>query len=166
MRPLVRAVAIVLLVGVVFGLGVHYEATDDDRLPYPESEALATDYGAHVGETTLVFGTVRTFDNATGTVPIDVESDEGSFTLAVHGFDSALGSGESVQPGGTVQVYGQLGSNRTIDASEVAVVNRSGSSTTYKYAVSAVGAVLVLALFFSRWRVDRDALALEVREDG
>jgi len=45
----------------------------------------------------------------------------------------------------------------------VRVVNPAGSSEAYKYAVSAVGAVLVLALFFKYWRVDHRTLTFEVR---
>jgi len=50
-----------------------------------------------------------------------------------------------------------------VDAETVRVVNPAGASETYKYAVSAVGALLVVALFFRYWRVDIETLTFEVR---
>lgn len=160
MRLAVRVLGVVVLLGAVTGLCLHYGANEERADPYPKNEALATDYDAHVGEDTLVFGTVRDIDRDANTATVEVDSDVGPFDMTVTGFSG------SVQPGGVVQVYGVLRPERTIDATNVAVVNPAGSSNLYKYAVSAVGAVLVLALFFRQWRFDPDGLAFEVRDDG
>lgn len=160
MHPLVRLVGVLALLGVLGGLCVHYDRAAPTHTPYPETAALATDYGAHVGEDTLLFGTVQRVDAAADRAAIRVDSDEGAFEMAVNGF------AERVEPGGVVQVYGSLRAGRTIDASTVEVVNPAGASKGYKYAVSAVGALLALASFFRRWRVDRESLSFEVRADG
>ncbi|MFC7197221.1 hypothetical protein ACFQL4_25575 [Halosimplex aquaticum] len=62
-----------------------------------------------------------------------------------------------------MQIHGTLQTGHTIAAANVEVVNPAGGSKLYKYAVSSVGAVLVLALFFRRWRFDPEALAFETR---
>lgn len=153
-----------LLLGVLccllFGLGVHYGAVEDERSPYPTTDELDADYGAYVGTETLVFGDVVAVDEAADRATIEVSTETGSFELTVAGFENA------VQPGGTVQVYGVLRADRTVEATNVAVVNPAGSSNAYKYAVSAVGAVLVLVLFFSSWRFDAEDAGFEVRTDG
>ncbi|WP_436911207.1 hypothetical protein [Halosimplex marinum] len=159
MHPLVRLVGVVALLGVLGGLCVHYDAVAPTHSPYPETDDLATDYDAHVGERTLLFGTVQRFEPDADRATIRVDSGEGAFEMTVHGFT------ERVRPGGFVQAYGTLREGRTIDASAVAVVNPAGGSAGYKYAVSAVGALLVLALFFRHWRVDRASLTFEVRAD-
>ncbi|MEF8883259.1 MAG: hypothetical protein V5A34_12135, partial [Halapricum sp.] len=71
-----------------------------------------------------------------------------------------------VQPGGVVQVYGILWPERVIQPERTEVVNASGGSSTYKYGVSAVGALLVVILFFRYWTIDTDEWAIEVRADG
>ncbi|WP_415380217.1 hypothetical protein [Halosimplex sp. TS25] len=160
MHPLVRVVGVVALLCAVVGLGVHYDATEDDHSPYPESDALATDYGAHVGSDGFVIGTVERVDATADRATISVESDEGDFEMTVEGFT------ERVQSGGVVQVHGTLGADHTLVAANVEVVNPAGGSKPYKYAVSAVGAVLVLAAFFRRWRFDPEGVAFETRPDG
>jgi hypothetical protein len=159
-HPLVRFLGVVALLGVLGGLCVHYDAAEPAHSPYPMPEALATDYDAHVGERALLFGTVQRVDAGTDRATVRVDSDEGTFEMTVHGFT------ERVRLGGVVQVYGTLREGQTIDASTVAVVNPAGGSEGYKYAVSAVGALLVLALFFRHWRVDRGSLTFEVRADA
>lgn len=160
MHPLVRLAGVVALLGVLGGLSVHYADDSVDHSPYPVNEDLATDYGTYVGEETRLFGTVKRVDEGARRATIRVDSEEGPFEITVEGFDA------SVRPGGVVQVYGTLREDRVVEAANVEVVNPAGGSKTYKYAVSAVGAVLVLALFFSHWRFDPDAVAFEVRSDG
>jgi hypothetical protein len=65
-----------------------------------------------------------------------------------------------------MQVRGRLAPDRTVVAERVLVVNPYSWSEPYKYAVSVVGAALVLVVFFREWRPDVDALAFEVRDDG
>lgn len=154
----VRVGVALLLVVVLFGTFVHYDAVEDEHDPYPTEEALAEQYNAHGGERTLLFGTVQSIGN--DQFVIEIESDVGPFEITVR--DGSV----PVEPGGVVQVYGTLGPERTIDPSRVEVVNRSGGSALYKYGVSALGALLVAVLFGRFWRVDTDSWALEVREDG
>ena len=160
MHPLVRLFGVVVLLAAVGGLCVHYDATFDDNAPYPSTEDLATDYGNYVGEETLVFGDVERVNADADRATIRVDSDEGDFELVVERFV------ERVRPGGVVQVYGTLEADYTMSAMNVAVVNPVGASKAYKYAVSVVGAVLVLAVFFRRWRVDTESLAFELRSGG
>lgn len=160
MHPLVRLAAVVALLGLVAALCVHYPATAPGHSPYPETEALAVDYDAHVGEEMLLFGTVERVDANADRATIRVDSSEGAFEVTVRGF------AERVAPGGFVQVHGTLRAGQVVDASTVAVVNPDGGSNGYKYAASAVGALLALAAFFRHWRVDGESLAFEVRPDG
>ena len=160
MHPLVRLFGVVVLLAAVGGLGVHYDVTAEDHYPYPTSEDLATDYERYVGEETRLFGDVERVDADAERAMIRVTSDEGNFELLVERFT------ERVQPGGVVQVYGTLEADYTMSATNVAVVNPAGASKAYKYAVSVVGAALVLALFFRHWWFDTESLAFELRSGG
>jgi hypothetical protein len=154
-----------VLVATLFGLFVHYGATADSKQRYPGNEEIALSYDDHVGETVQLAGIVRstatngsTGTNATMTVAL---RNWGSFeTLTVRGAD------RTVPPGGTVQVIGRLTADRTVTAERVLPVNPHSWSEPYKYAVSVVGAVLILVVFFREWHVDADGLVFEVREDG
>ena len=158
MKTRTRALLVALAVVLVLGAGVHYDSQYGSQWPYPDHDALATEYDQHVGSDALVFGTVQSADD--GTARIEVYHTGGSFEMTVEKFDA------TVQPGGVVQVYGTLERDRTITASNVVVVNPAGSSTLFKYGVSLVGAALVTVLFFREWRVDVTELAFEVRDDG
>lgn len=158
MKRRTRAVLVVLVLGLVLGMGVHYDSQYSSQWPYPDHDALATEYDQHVGSDALVFGTVRSVDD--GTARIEVDHTDGTVEMTVDDFEAA------VRPGGVVQVYGTLERDRTITAGNVVVVNPAGSSTLFKYAVSLVGAALVTVLFFREWHVDVDELAFEVRDDG
>lgn len=158
MKPWARAGLAVLLVVVLFGTFVHYDAVEDEHHPYPAEERLAQEYDAHIGERALLFGTVQAVDGTE--LVLRVESDAGPFEMTV-----PSGSAD-VEPGGVVQVYGTLGPDHTIDPARIEVVNRAGGSALYKYGVSALGALLVAVSFFRYWRLDTEEWALEVRSDG
>ncbi|WP_340097935.1 hypothetical protein [Salinibaculum salinum] len=145
-----------LLLLATAGLGVYADATEEDRWPYPTADALGAASDDHAGEETLVFGTVEAVRG--DTAQIRVEYDEGSFQMTVHNFDA------SVQSGGTVQVYGTLGPDQTIDAERVAVVNPAGSSLLFKYGISVVAVILFLLVFFRYWRIDWGTYSLEARD--
>lgn len=147
----------VLLLGAVAGMAVHYDAAYDDRWPYPTEDNLAESYDAHVGEQTLLFGTVETLDEGTQTARVRVEHSGGTFTMTVQNIDADVGEG------GVVQLLGTLRPDRKIEADAVAVVNPAGSSNLYKYAVSILGALLVLVLFFRHWQIDFQKLTIEAR---
>lgn len=84
---------------------------------------------------------------------IRVKHSTGAFTLTVTGF------GANVEPGGTVQVLGTLGSDYELSAEWVVVVNPSGGAEVLKFGLSGIGALLVLIAFFRHWRIAWDALA-------
>jgi len=149
-------VATTVAMVATLGLGVYADATEEERWPYPTSDQLATDYDAHAGDQALVFGTVE--ERTGDTARIEVEYDTGTFQLTVRNFDA------TVQPGGTVQVYGTLERDRTMTAERVVVVNPAGSSVLFKYAVSLVAAVLFLVVFFRYWRLDWQTLTVEERD--
>ena len=164
------ALAVALL-----GLCVHYDATVP--VDTPGNEELATDYDRYVGETVAVSVVVRgdaapdsggeTASAAAGTAG----ESNATATGVLRGFErfgpvTVRGADRVADPGGTMQVRGRLAPDRTVVAERVLVVNPYSWSEPYKYAVSVVGAVLVLVVFFREWRPDVDALAFEVRDDG
>lgn len=151
-----RFALVALLLLATAGLGVAADATYEDRWPYPTADTLGTEYADHTGERTLLFGTVESVEN--GTAQIEVEYDEGTFEMTVRNFDA------SVQPGGTVQVYGTLRPGQSIEAENVAVVNPAGSSLLFKYGISLVAVVLFLLLFLRYWRIDWQRYSLEARD--
>jgi len=155
----VRVTVAVLLVVVVAGSGVHYAAAEPTHWPYPTDDELTESYESAVGEQTLLFGEVQSIETAENTATITVEHTTGEFDMRVTNLDA------TVDPGGTIQVYGTLEPDHTIDADSVVVVNPAGSSTTYKYAVSAVGALLTLVVFFREWRIDREERGFVPRGD-
>lgn len=158
MKLWVRVAMAVLLVAVLFGTSVHYKVAEPDHDPYPQEEKLATDYDAHIGEQALLFGTVQSVED--DRLLVQVESDAGPFEMTVSNATAR------VQPGGVVQVYGTLGPEQVIQPERTEVVNASSGSDTYKYGVSAAGALLVAILFVRYWTIDTDEWAFEVRADG
>jgi hypothetical protein len=138
--------ALVLLI-LVLASGVHYDAREERHRTQPTADQVVADYDRHVGEKTLLFGTVETIDGGDGTATIRVEAST-SIQIQVRGFDA------DVSRGGTVQVYGTLRPDQEMEADRIIVVNQDPASRYYKYAVSAVGALVILAVFFRDWRID------------
>jgi hypothetical protein len=155
MRLSSRVVLIALLSLGVVASGVHYADNHDQQWPYPTGDDIAADYTEHLGEKTLLFGTVRTVNSETATVV--VSHSDGSVKLTVEDFEA------SVRPGGTVQVFGTLQPDQRVVAETLVVVNPAESSKSYKYALSAVGAGVVLLSFFREWQVNTETLRFEVR---
>lgn len=149
-------VALVLL-GVAVASGVHYDAMYDQTWPYPTEDELQDDYERYVGEQSLLFGDVKSINRSTHRATIDVETDSGTLTLNVEGIAA------QVEPGGVVQVYGTIKPEHTIDASNIVVVEASPGNRLYKFAVSGVGAVLILAAFLRYWWINRASLTFETR---
>jgi hypothetical protein len=158
MNVWVRAGVAVLLLVVLFGTFVHYDVAQSDHAPYPAGVTLVEEYDDHIGEKTLLFGTVQSVTD--DRLVIEVSSSAGTYEMTV------FSGGIDVEPGGFVQVYGTLGPEYTIEPSRIEVVNRTGSSALYKYGVSAAGALLVVVLFFRYWALDTDEWVLEARFDG
>jgi hypothetical protein len=157
MHAAVRVLVAALLVAGVFRLGAHYSNNRSDHWKYPTDREFAERLGEYVGEQVFVQGDVVSIDPASDSARVRLTYPNGTVTVTVTGFDA------DTQPGGVVQVYGQFRPENVVAAETVRVVNPAGSSEAYKYAVSAVGAVLVLALFFKYWRVDHRTLTFEVR---
>ena len=157
MHAAVRVLVALVVVASVFGLGIHYSTDRSDHWEYPTDRELAEQPGEHVGEQVFVQGDVVSVDaaDAIGQVRLTYAGKEATFTVT--GFDA------DVQPGGVVQVYGEFQADGVVAAETVHVVNPAGASAAYKYAVSTVAALLVVALFFRYWRLDAETLRFEVR---
>jgi len=160
MKDWQRGAIILGLVAILGLMGGHYGMVEAEQWPYPHEDTLATHPGAYVGEEVLLFGTVTDTNSQADTATIRVESDYGTFSLTVKGFDAG------VERGGVVQVLGPLTSERTVDAERIVVVNHSRSAKWYKYGVSIIGAVLVVTAFFRYWEIDTETWCFEVRDNG
>jgi hypothetical protein len=148
-----RVLIALLLVAALGGLFVHEDVTSDARTPYPEPHELEADYDSYVGDRILVFGEV--LDRDGDEMTIEAESEGVTIELRVTGVTA------SFEPGGILQVYGDLVPDRTMTAERVVVVNDSGGAEWYKYVVSAVGTVGFLIAFGRYWRVDTETWTLE-----
>jgi hypothetical protein len=149
-------VAAVVLCGV-FAMGAHFAATGEKHTPYPTTDDLAADYEASVGDTVVLFGTVRSVDETTDTARLAFLSSYGPVEVTATNF------GVDVEPGGSVQMLGTARPDKTIEIRRTAVVNPAGSSKLFKYGVSAVGALLVLVAFFRHWSVQLRTLSIHRR---
>lgn len=147
----------VLALGLVFGMGVHYDVVEDRHWSYPTADDLAVDYGANVGERTLLWGTVASVDTSASVATIVVEHDRGTLAMTVQGFEA------DVEPGGTVQVLGTLEDGHSLTAKRVVVVNQSDAAERLKFVLSGMGAVVVLIAFFGRWRIAYGTYTVEAR---
>ncbi|APW98202.1 DNA-binding protein [Halobiforma lacisalsi AJ5] len=185
MRLAVRAtVAVVLLAGVV-GLCVHYGATYEENWPHPTGEQLDAEYDRHVDDQVLLFGEVQdvnpdetmeihvtdSADEVVAELEVDVGSDPKGTTVDSPGTDSIRGKAtpldpSAVEPGGVVQVYGELEADRSMTADEVVVVNPGPDAATYKHGTSVLGILLAVGYFFRHWRLDGRRLGFEPRTAG
>jgi len=168
-----------VLAVALLGLCVHYAVVAEARDGIPGNEDVATAYERHVGETVAVSVVVREDaapeSGGQTTSTADAAGTAGgsnaTATGLLRGFESfgpvtVRGADRVADPGGILQVRGRLAPDRTVVADRVLVVNPYSWSEQYKYAVSVVGAALVLVVFFREWRPDFAALAFEVRDDG
>jgi len=161
MRTRWRVGLIVLLVGVILVSGVHYDIREEHYREQPTTDEILTEYDRHVGERTLLFGTVKTVDADAETATIRVEGPDPT-RMQVRDFDA------DVSRGGTVQIHGRLRSGHRIDAETVVVINPDPAVRFYKYGASAVGALAILAAFFRDWRIGWSARGFVPRgeDDG
>lgn len=160
MRILIRVVLSTVLLVAIGVLGVHYSQSHDAHWPYPDDSDLAVSYDRYIGEKVFLFTEVESVDQETETATVTVGYGSDTFPVEVQGFD------DDVSPGGIAQVYGTVRPERTIQASEVVVVNPSAESGRYKLGVSVVGALLVVAVFLRHWRIDLRTLSFETRSHG
>ncbi|ERG95234.1 hypothetical protein [Haloquadratum walsbyi] len=154
-----RIIIPLILIGGVVSLGVHYDLQEDNHDPYPDSTDLKISPGEYVDRQVFVFGIVEELSEEQNAARIRIETDEGPFTAEITRFSTQ----NSVQSGGTVQVYGVFEGEYLIQADNVRVVNPAGSSKVYKYVASVVAAVLVMILFFRYWRLNIQTLGFKLR---
>ena len=157
--PWRRVIVALFFLGLVFVSGIHYASVEASQSPYPTEEELKTNPAEYIGEEVFVFGTVKRVESQENTATIRIESDRGSVIVQVDNFSPQL----RVEPGGIVQVYGTWQEPNVITAENVRVVNPTGSTNLYKYAVSGVAALVIVVLFFRYWRVNFHDFAFEVR---
>ena len=160
MRLSVRLGAVAVALALALGLCIHYGATYDENWPYPTGEQLAEEPGGWDGEQVLLVGVVEAAGEDGFTMR--VETDDGEVARVVE----VRGRSTDAKPGGTVQVYGELSGEGTVQhADRVVVVVESPDEQFSKYAVSAAALLLVAGVFFRHWRIDLQRLAITARGD-
>ena len=152
------AVGLLLLVGV-FGLCIHYGATYDTNWPHPTGEQLGTDYEEYVDDRILLIGEVQSTDPVDETLTIEVTDDAEEVAAEIEVYDTTA----SVEPGGTVQVFGTLHGDETMTQTTVEVVNRDPSDAQYKLGISVVGILVAVAYFLTHWQLDIRRFTFEQR---
>jgi hypothetical protein len=156
-----RLLAVGLLVLFTAGLCVHYGATDDEARPYPTGDQLAEDPDGWDGERVLLFGEVQ--ERTDSGLVMTVEDDAGDVARTI----TARGTSVAVEPGGTVQVYGELSERGTVqDAESVVVVNEDAGDQWYKLGASVLGVLLAAGLFLRYWHFDWRKLRFVRRSRG
>ncbi|WP_440764297.1 DNA-binding protein [Natronorubrum sp. DTA7] len=157
MRLAARIVVSTLLLAALFGLCVHYGGAYDDNWPHPTGDQLRDEYDAYAGERVLLIGSVQSVDGETIEIHVTDSADEVAAELEIYGLE------KTVAPGGTVQVYGVLESDRTMTADETVVVDRDSAAFDYKLVTSVVGVLLAIGSFGRHWTVNPRTLAVEPR---
>lgn len=149
-----RLAVVALVVVCTVGMGAHYDTTFESHWPYPTDAELTSDYDTYVGRDIFLSGTVVAVDDGVARMRV---GDDGQ-TFRIRSFDA------TVEPGGVVQVLGEVRPDGVLTADRVVVVNPSADALVYKYSVSLVGAAAVLVSFFRHWTVDVARLELEPRD--
>lgn len=148
MHRAVAGVALCLaVVALVVGFGVQYNGT----ATYPDSEAIAGNYDDYVGERVHLWGAVA--GERDGSVVVNA----GSLRLVL-----SAPPPSSVDPGDTIQVYGELRPGGRMETHSYHVQTPGGRR--YMYGSSVVGIALTAGAFLRRWRVDLDRLWFVPRE--
>lgn len=149
MRRVVVVVTLCLAaVALVVGFGVQYDATP----AYPDTEAIDGNYGDYVGERVHLWGVVA--GERDGSVVVDV----GALRLTLSSPPPS-----SVDPGDTIQVYGELRPGGRMETQAYHV--QTPADRRYMYGSSVVGVALAAGIFLRRWRVDAGRLRFLPRED-
>ncbi|ELY97297.1 hypothetical protein C482_13725 [Natrialba chahannaoensis JCM 10990] len=151
-------IALVLLL-TLMGLGVHYGATYDENWPHPSGDQLQDNYDEFTDDHQLVSGEVQSISEDTMTIHVTDSANEVAAELEITHHDAT----DQVQPGGYVQVYGVLESDRTMTADELVVVNENETAQQYKLLTSIVGVLLAIAYFFHHWKLSLTKLGFEPR---
>jgi len=158
MRRVYRLCAVVVLLALALALCVHYGATYDGNWPHPTGDQLAEEPGGWDGERVLLVGVVETVGE--GRFSMRVETDAGDVGRVV----AVRGMGVDAEPGGTVQVFGELSERGTVQsADQVVVVVASPGYHPSKFGISFLGLAVVAGVFLRYWRVDPRTLAITAR---
>ena len=156
MRTHYRIALVGVFLVLTFGLCIHWGATDNRTWPSSaDAETIAENPAAYDGERVLLFGTVQSVDADANRATM---VSGGVLELEVRDFE------KNVEPGGIVQVYGELDQKSSVQYAEnTVVVNNSAGAEQYKLAVSAIAVLLAAGLFLWYWRIDWWNLSFEVR---
>jgi hypothetical protein len=158
MRLAYRLSAVAVLLALTLGLCVHYGATYDENWPYPTGDQLADDPDGWDGEQVLLSGVVETVDE--NQFSMRVETDAGAVARVV----TVRGARVDAEPGGTVQVFGELSERGTVQhADRVVVVVAAAERPPSTYAIVLLGLGTVTALFRRHWRIDFRTLTVTPR---
>jgi len=158
-----RTAGVAVLLAVLFALVVGFGSLGPapELGAYPDGEALAQAYDAHVGDDIQVTGTVVRTDPVAVAVEYDYYADgdrhTGVLELTVTAVSTAVTEGESLQ------VYGTLRPDRTVVAANTVAVPAANFASMY--VVSALAGLWTLARLVCGWRIDWRRGALCRRDD-
>ena len=152
MRPAVRLALALVLCGSLMGMGIHYAESYDDRWPYATADELDESYADHLGNDVLLFGVVTDVDTERQELTVVVETDDGSELTFVADHVPVDDGEPAVDPGGFVQVYGEVEPDNEIATDNTVVVNPTATAELYKLGVSAIGLLGAMAYFLYHWR--------------
>lgn len=158
-----RAVVVILLLAVMFGLMVGYGTlTPAPSLgAYPSEDDLAANYDGHIGQPVQVLGTVVETDPVVIATQYDYyaagEAYGGTLTLTVTDVTATVSQGQ------VVQVYGVARPDHTVTARTVVTV--PVANFVYMYGISMLAGLWVLVRLARDWRLDWQRGALTRRED-
>jgi hypothetical protein len=141
-----RGVAVVALLGVLFGLCLWFGTLAPDHTvgAYPDSTDVGVAPAEYVGTPVDVGGTV------VSTAPVVVELDYGTGSRRV----TVTGVSHPVSQGDTLRVFGTLTEPGVIRATNSFAVPPAGA--TYTYTVSFLAGLWVLGRLALGWRLDDD----------
>ena len=150
-----RAIAIVGLVALLFGLAVWYGSLAPAPAlgAYPDQDHLATDYTRYLGDYVSVDGRV------VDTIPVTILASTETGTplrLTVTELSIAVTEGE------TLRVYGVVEAHRTIRATRAVTTSPSGQ--WYAVSISFLAGVWALARLIRYWRIRPTDWTLTRRE--
>lgn len=145
-----RVGLIVVLSLLLLGLAIHYGATFPDAYPHPTDQQLAEDPAGWDGDVVMISGEVIDVDSAGGSVEVAIEYRNELVTVV-----TAEGVEAEVEPGGHIQIYGELDDGATgMNVEETVVVNRGPADNLYKLGLSVLGVGLAGATFLWYWRIE------------
>ena len=153
----VAVVGLMLVVGV--GLCVAYAGAD--LWTYPSPDEVDADPGSHDGQQVLAFVDVQSVED--GAVTVTWGSDP-TVEFTVEGVSGELR--EQLQPGASIQLYGQLDADSTVLVADEVVVDMHGTADRlYTYGISIFGGLIAAGVFLWYWRINWRKLQFEPRGD-